>query len=531
MRPAIACQQCRNAKRKCQRPEPGRSCVQCLRRQLQCSNSTSTSTKLRRDIPLAHLWTNANKNEVEDESCLVLSQQTIEELVEQYIYFIHDRPHSLFHQPTLRRDVRNKRMKKALLYSICGLGCRFSQAIEIRSLAPRLLTESKRLLQVDLDNVCLENIQACILVANLRAAESLSSSEALYFGIANRMAHIIGLTAVDSADSGVLRETKNRVWWTLFMADRWCSSGLGLPRQFNDFERPVNLPMDEYAFHHALEDQGSSTLLWIPGLWAHMVTLVEIFGPVQDLNRCLAQNAVDDETAERQVRDLAHRLESWEESLPASVKLNEDNLHGFQRSGFGGAFVALHLGYHHYATLLYFRYLDKQCVTATRSEAYAERCKYHAFAYSALLKRSREGRGCETVYPTVGYMALVSSAVLIHTLLFGDEHELTDARISLSANFEALVELKSYWPCIVKNMINRLYTFQNVCLRSTQSHTHKLTRWTVRFLLEHYLPSEEEVPEPAPLRMATKSANLSLEALRLSERGVMTNAVLSNLLL
>jgi hypothetical protein len=51
----------------------------------------------------------------------------------------------------------------------------------MRSLELLLTTESKQLLLADVENVCLENIQACILVANLCAAHANSSSEFLFF--------------------------------------------------------------------------------------------------------------------------------------------------------------------------------------------------------------------------------------------------------------------------------------------------------------------------------------------------------------
>ncbi|GLI81665.1 hypothetical protein PoHVEF18_010052 [Penicillium ochrochloron] len=67
------------------------------------------------------------------------------------------------------------------------------------------------------------------------------------------------------------------------------------------------------------------------------------------------------------------------------------------------------------------------------------------------LARGRQQPGCEAVYPTVGHMAIVSSSVLLHNLLFGEENELPPSRHCLEANFEALLELEEYWP-VVKTM-------------------------------------------------------------------------------
>jgi hypothetical protein len=43
-------------------------------------------------------------------------------------------------------------------------------------------SEAKRLVKADLENICLENVQACILVGNICLAESNPDSESLYFG-------------------------------------------------------------------------------------------------------------------------------------------------------------------------------------------------------------------------------------------------------------------------------------------------------------------------------------------------------------
>ena len=42
--------------------------------------------------------------------------------------------------------------------------------------------EAKRLVKADLENICLENVQACILVGNICLAESNPDAESLYFG-------------------------------------------------------------------------------------------------------------------------------------------------------------------------------------------------------------------------------------------------------------------------------------------------------------------------------------------------------------
>jgi hypothetical protein len=117
----------------------------------------------------------------EDPWSIDLHDKIVVELVEHYIDKLHDRPHSLFHLPTLRVSVQKRTIKKALLLAICGLGSRFSTQAEICVLEQQLTATAKRLILADLENICLENIQTCILVANLCAANGTPSSEALFF--------------------------------------------------------------------------------------------------------------------------------------------------------------------------------------------------------------------------------------------------------------------------------------------------------------------------------------------------------------
>jgi Fungal specific transcription factor domain len=271
-------------------------------------------------------------------------------------------------------------------------------------------------------------------------------------GISIGMAQIMRLPSFDSGDMEVTRELKRRIWWTLFMADRWYSSGLGLPRQINDTERSSDLPMDESIFHALPVDQLTLDAPWKPGLWAHMITLVDLFGPIQDLNRRIVQEDLEDSEINRCAYDLSQKLDAWEDKLPADTKLNQENLEGHKNRNTGGPFVALHLGFHHYSTLLYFQYLESKGISTDMTRTFAERCKHHASSYSALLKFSREHKGFKAVYPTVGHMAIVSSSVLLHALLFGDEDQIPSARNSLNANFEALIELAQYWSAI-KSMV------------------------------------------------------------------------------
>lgn len=530
-----ACAQCRNGKRKCQGPL-GDTCLPCRKRGLACSSiiRVASNTVLRsaalqspmQSENVHHLPTPADSNE---DVLASTKQETIVKLVELYIECIHDKPHSLFHVPTLRLEVAEGRLDTALLCSILAFSARFALPEDVRSLGPRFFVQAKTLLKQGLEEVSLARIRAWIIAGSVAGADGNHTSESLFFGIAIRSAHLLGLAQHNPEDGAVLRETKSRIWWTLYMIDRWSSAGLGTPRQLTRQESQ-QLPLDEYDFHRLAVGQKHWDTPTKLGMWAYMILLVELFGPITDLNHLIASGKASEEHVSAEVSRLYSALQSWQSDLPQAMRLNGETLNYHKARGHGRTFVALHLGYFHYATLLFFHFLDNSSATIPYAETYADRCRQHASAYSDLLKTSYELRECEDMHNIVGHMTVVSSSVLLHTLLFGDEEQLPSAKRQLESNFNILIRLKAWWPSVVQ-MTDRLFLFQRVCLRSVDNHTHKIDHWMVKFLLEHALLLEDKsdlgrLESTSPQDFASSEVP---ELHRLSERGQFTRNALSGL--
>ena len=178
MRHPRACAQCREGKRKCVRQGIGESCEPCAHRRLKCALlSTQPPPTHRELVPRAVTDQIGPQPSVER----VLDANLQIDLVNLYLEKIHDRPYSLFHAPTLRAEVHSGTLNHALLLAICGTGSRFAEQEKTRELERQLMGESKRLLLADLENICVENVQCCVLIANLCAAHLNPTSEALYF--------------------------------------------------------------------------------------------------------------------------------------------------------------------------------------------------------------------------------------------------------------------------------------------------------------------------------------------------------------
>ncbi|KAL0933851.1 C6 transcription factor [Colletotrichum truncatum] len=385
-----------------------------------------------------------------------LSQDTIAEFVNNYLDKVHGGCHSIFHPDTLRTQLRQGTVNKTVLYAICALGSKFAADNGKRAAEDSLAAEAKRLLHADLENICIENVQACIVLAALSSGNSQPSSGALYIRIAVGMAELLHLgqpRSFANQDSILTHETSRRIWWSLYIAERWCFSGLGLRCRMDDadhYQEGHVPPMDDFLFFClSAGDPNPSSIVQKPGLWSFMIKLTSYFGSIQDLNRQIATGGLLASATKDKIKQLGQQLEDWHRSIPLDMQMTAENLERWIRKGLARPFVSLHLTYHHFSTLLYFHFLEEQHRRPTlyaNACNYVARCKHHATSFSSLLSLSRQATETEINYSNVGHMIVVSSSVLVHTLLFGDMHELPEARQKLNSNFDALMRLRRYWP-------------------------------------------------------------------------------------
>ncbi|KAF5986289.1 hypothetical protein FCOIX_1566 [Fusarium coicis] len=452
---AKSCLQCREAKRRCVKRTIESPCSNCQRKNLACSS---------------HVTTSAPKENYESDPGL--TDDLAIEFVESYLTHLDGLAHSIFHQETLRRQVRGKEIGDALLYSICALGSNFSPKPEHRALEVMLTKEAKRLVQADLENVCIENVQTCILLSLLSAGNCHTSSETLFLRIAIGMAEVLQLN-LSADEPSIASETALRIWWSLYILDRWCSSGLGIPRHLDSPHCPDSspLPIDETSFKCLCPSSLFQNSGRTPGIFAYMVTLIQHFGEIQGLNHAMAKGDMAPKVKCDTIKFIGQKLESWKASLPENMQMR---VYSHQQNNLGGHFIALHLIFHHLSALVYFNSLETKEQSYMGQEDHVALCKSHASSFSSLLHTSRQMSGCQQSYPTVGHMTTVASAVLLHTLLLGEPEDIPKARQELNTNFEALIGLRQYWPAM-EAMINRLMTFQKLCLLSTESH--KLDGW------------------------------------------------------
>jgi len=327
-----------------------------------------------------------------------------------------------------------------------ALGARFSTDDAIKARMEDFAAESRRRLKENIEHASIETVQACILNAEVFNGNANREGECLYLGIAIRMSQYLRLDLPVDGESDVDRECRLRVFWTCKIVDIWGGAGFGVPLQIHPDKSP-RLPMAEEDFESLSTGQISCLELnQRLGIWACMCKLTPALQKIRTLHEGLVRGHTDPQKAETLVLETAKELDYFASTLPAHLQLTDQNLQLYAHRSTGQTFVAMHLAFFHYSTLLYFHYLDRPRPPPAFDEVFAARCKNYATAFSELIQTSMELPGCEAVYAIVGHLTCVSSSVLIHTLLFGEEHQIIQARHRLEINFNKILLLSKLWP-------------------------------------------------------------------------------------
>ncbi|RKP08304.1 fungal-specific transcription factor domain-containing protein, partial [Thamnocephalis sphaerospora] len=164
----------------------------------------------------------------------------------------------IVHRNTFLRQIRDGTAPPPLLYSIMALGVRFSPLPEVRNdptlrggmvYIYRAKTMLKNMVTIpDVNSVITLHLVGMYLQACGDLAKSWIAS-----GASLRMAQAINLHVLDDEsysaprgmskhDSWVDKETKRRIWWSLFCVDRLAGLASGRPMSIDEQDCNVELP-------------------------------------------------------------------------------------------------------------------------------------------------------------------------------------------------------------------------------------------------------------------------------------------------
>ncbi|KAF7731733.1 Transcriptional activator of fatty acid utilization [Apophysomyces ossiformis] len=188
-------------------------------------------------------------------------------------------------------------------------------------------------------NPTISKVQAIVLVHNHRGnLDSKSSACWLVGGFAMRLAHIIGLhRSCDDWDIAQSeKETRKRLWWALYIADRFQSALRGRPMSIKDEDNDVGYPDPTASWQEVLDgpiDESDTNLIRFPSassppddirgsveiyqLFIQFAKLAEILGRIlQGLYTPKAQEHSYEYGSDRLVAALDHELTEWRTAFP-----------------------------------------------------------------------------------------------------------------------------------------------------------------------------------------------------------------------
>ncbi|KAL5344027.1 hypothetical protein BJX70DRAFT_352417 [Aspergillus crustosus] len=496
---AGACVTCRSRKRRCIPTADGDSCQLC--RSLFKSCSLSPVARSNKGAVHGALRPTAESPRLsgssEDRLGALASPGLCADLVHLYFRFIHNIPHTIFHEPTFLRRLDDSTAPTVHVYAMCALAARFSSNPVFDGIAPCdrgevYIAEAVRLSQPYMIAPTLETVQGFLLIGYYLSGEGSLDGKHIYIGLARL--HAERLSVSDDA-SAVYREEYRRNWLSIHVASHWSAWDMAMePMSLHD--GPDFLPrIDDETFRNTNADLLNITHIQDASrcdMWAQMARTLGLYAKINSLLRQLSRNTISFDDYRAQAVNLEASLDTWAQNLPPRLEWTFDNLVLLAGKRVGQIYLAMHIGYFHFRQMLFFPFLHARAARIARSEQ-ALKCKDSAAVISSMLQYSKTIKHCELDYFIYGHIAVVSSCVHLHTLLFDDDYrELSMTRQRLVFNFQYLMILKSFWP-IVEHYTIHLRTFQNSC-RDSISDPFVLDNWMARFLTEHSSLLSERQP-------------------------------------
>ncbi|KAI9044246.1 putative C6 transcription factor [Aspergillus affinis] len=401
----------------------------------------------------------------------------------------------MFHVPSFMRRLNEGTAFIVHVYAMCALAARYSNNPIFDGVSPCFrgkifASEAVRLCQQHTASPSLETVQGFILISYFFAGEGDVQAKHIYVGLARLHAEALPIPDISNDSNVVYKEEYRRTWLSVHIANHWAASDMSIePMGFGS--GPQFPPaIDDVSFHKPCpQPSGGSYISTIPhrDMWAQMAKTLDIFTEINRLLRKLSRGIISFDDYCTQAAVLESRLDQWAANLPSDLRYNITNIMLFVDQQLGRTFLSMHIGYYHFQQMLLFPFLDARAARSTTESAVrhgATKCKESAELVSEILRYSTEIKNCELDYFIYGHIAVVSSCVHLHTLLFSSiSLELDMARQRLLSNFQYLMSLKSYWP-VVQYSVTRLQAFQNSC-RDSVSDPFAMDNWMARFLTEH----------------------------------------------
>ncbi|KAF9954848.1 hypothetical protein BGZ72_004248 [Mortierella alpina] len=246
------------------------------------------------------------------------------------LYFQYMYPFApMFIRKSFMKEFESKRpdlTQILLLNAIFCNACWFSDDPASKQDAVKYFSRAKIILDKTYHVSSVSIVQALVLMSHHQFAQGNYSGGWLYTGMAIRIAHEIGLHRQDiSTNMPEQDEIRRRVWWALYLCDRFGSSMLGRPLSINDEDFSVQMPSDdwiskvfgqdivEYPFEP--ETVISFRLFWTVKL---IIKMGEVLNTMYSIG-AETNDALLAELSKTQLPQLHNSLTSWFLALPKEL--------------------------------------------------------------------------------------------------------------------------------------------------------------------------------------------------------------------
>lgn len=312
-----------------------------------------------------------------------------------------------------------------------------------------------RLCQQYIASPSLETVQGFILISYFFAGEGEVQAKHIYVGLARLHAEALPVSSIPNGLNVVYEEEYRRTLLSVHIANHWSASDMSIEPMGLGSDPQVPPAIDDVSFHMPcpeLSGKGNMSSTPRRDMWAQMAKTLNIFTEINKLLRQLSRDMISFDDYCIKADFLEHRLDQWAANLPPELGYNLNNIMLFVDQQLGRTFLSMHIGYYHFQQMLLFPFLDARAARNTAESTVrhgATKCKDSANLVAEILQYSTKIKNCELDYFIYGHIAVVSSCVHLHTLLFSDVSlELDVARQRLISNFQYLMSLKPYWPVV-----------------------------------------------------------------------------------
>jgi hypothetical protein len=264
------------------------------------------------------------------------------------------------------------------------------------------------------------------------------------------------------------REIRRRTMWACFLMDRFNSSGTDRPTFIKEESIKVQLPIKEKYFQLDMPGPTEDLKGNVPhpvspgagqlsnaqdnmGVAAYMIRTIALWGRIINyLN--LGGNDEDPHPmwhADSNYADLIKQTESFNSTLPESLKYTPENLHTHETEGLANQFLFLHIAVQQ--NILFMNRFAVPGQTGGRPPADVPKdfvTKAGAKAFEAANRISellRDGEIHFVTAPFTGYCAFLSSTVHVFGVFSKNPAMETASKKNLATNVKYLSKMKRYW--------------------------------------------------------------------------------------